>query len=102
MKTRIARISLAVAVTLFFTGFLVLCNCPGWYALAATFAAVSAWLGSQRTRFWGVILVAGSLVLAAGHTYGKLREREQMREIRRRYEEKQARDRVRPPDPAKQ
>ena len=89
MKPRIAKISLVVALVLFFSGFLVLCYCPGWYALAAGFAGVTVWLGAGRTRAWGVLWVVASLALTAVHAYAKVRETERVREIRRRYEERQ-------------
>ena len=89
MKASVAKISLVVALVLFLTGFLVLCYCPGWYALAAGFAGVSAWLGSGRTRAWGVLGGVASLALTVFHIYGKMHEAERVREKMRRYEEKQ-------------
>jgi hypothetical protein len=100
VRIRIAKISLAVALVLFFSGFLVLCYCPGWYALAAGFAGVTVWLGAGRTRAWGILWVVASLVLTAVHGYAKVREAEKVREIRQRYEQKQRQDTnsIRPPN----
>jgi membrane protein implicated in regulation of membrane protease activity len=88
VKQRIAKISLVVALVLFFSGFLVLCYCPGWYALAAGFAGVTVWLGAGRMRAWGILWVLASLALTAVHAYAKVREGERVREIRQRYEQK--------------
>ena len=74
MKPGIARISLVVSAVLFFTGGLVLCYCPGWYALAAAFAGVAAWFGASRTRVWATACLMASIVLTAVHTYGKVQE----------------------------
>jgi len=89
VKSQIAQVSLVVALVLFFSGFLVLCYCPGWYALAAGFAGVTVWLGAGRTRAWGALWLVASLAPTAVHTYAKVRESESVREMRRRYEEKQ-------------
>ncbi len=100
MRDRIAKISLVVALVLFFSGFLVLCYCPGWYALAAGFAGVTVWLGAGRMRAWGVLWVVASLALTAVHAYAKVREAESVRGIRQRYEQKQRQDpnRITPPN----
>ena len=92
MRKSIAKISLVVALVLFFSGFLVLCSCPGWYALAAGFAGVTVWLGERRMRAWGLLWVVASLALTAVHAYAKVREAESVREIRQRYERKQRQD----------
>jgi hypothetical protein len=69
MKSSIAGISLAVAVILFFTGFLVLCACPGWYALVAGFAGIAAWRSEGRKRVWAVFWMVASLILTGLHGY---------------------------------
>jgi len=92
VRKRIAEISLVVALVLFLSGFLVLCYCPGWYALAAGFSGVTVWLGAGRMRAWGVLWVAASLVLTAVHAYAKVREGERVREILQRYEQNQRQD----------
>jgi hypothetical protein len=56
MKPRIAKISLAVAIVLFFGGFGMLCACPGFYVLAAVFEGVAACLSAGRMRVWSLVL----------------------------------------------
>jgi hypothetical protein len=48
LKARVGRIALALAVILFVSGFFMLCDCPGMYALAAALAAVAAWAGNGK------------------------------------------------------
>jgi len=88
-KSSVARISLAVALVLFFTGFFVMCACPGWYALAAGFAGVTVWFGAGRIRAWGVLWLVASLALTAMHVYAKAQESQSLRvrEIKRRFQE---------------
>ncbi len=90
MRTRIAKASLVVALVLFVTGLFLLCACPGWYALASGFAGVTVWLGGGRMRAWGALLLVASLLLNGGHTYAKLREAEQRRDMKRKVEQLRA------------
>jgi hypothetical protein len=85
VKPRIARISLVVACILFFTGFLVLCACPGWYALAAGFAGVAVWAGSGRTRAWAVVFLVASLIFTGIATFGLIHERRHFNELLQRH-----------------
>ncbi len=63
MRTRIVRVCLAVGLMLFFSGFLVLGDCPEWYGLAAAFKGVGVWLGTGTTRRWAIVLLAASLAM---------------------------------------
>jgi hypothetical protein len=85
MKSRVARISLVVACILFFTGFLMLCACPGWYALAAGFAGAAVWAGSGRTRKWAVAFLVASLILTGVETFGLIHERRYFNELLQRH-----------------
>jgi len=89
MKPRIAKISLVVALVLFFSGFFVLCDCPGWYALAAGFAGITVWLGSGRTHKWATFWMIASLAFTALQAYAKIRTDKSIDEIRQRYQESQ-------------
>jgi hypothetical protein len=82
MKPSVARISLAVAVVLFFTGFGVLCACPGWYALAAGFAGISVWAGTGRTRKWAIVFLVASLIFTALNTMFLIHERHHKEQAR--------------------
>lgn len=84
MRPRIARICLIVAAVLFISGSLVLCACPGWYALAVAFAAVATGLGTSRTRFWATLTLVASIVLTGVHTYAKIQEHHRNIERRQR------------------
>jgi len=88
VKPRVARISLTIAVILFFSGFFVLCDCPGWYALASAFAGAAVWSGAGRTRGWAVAFLISSLILTGFHTYGKIEEHRRSIERRRRLEQR--------------
>jgi len=87
VKGRIATGGLVVSFLLFFTGFLLLCYCPGWYALAAGFAGLAAFLGKSGTRYLGIGFLLASLAFTVIHWELKLREAERFGELRRRIEE---------------
>jgi hypothetical protein len=74
VKPRIARVCLAVAVVFFFGGFMMLCACPGVYALAAAFAGVAAWAGAGRTRGWSKVVLVACLIATVADTLDVIRE----------------------------
>jgi hypothetical protein len=51
-----------------------MCACPGWYALAATFAGIAAWLGAGRTRRWAIVWVVVSLLFSGLQTILMIQE----------------------------
>jgi membrane protein implicated in regulation of membrane protease activity len=87
MRGRFATTALAVSIVLFFFGFLILCYCPGWYALAAAFAGVAAIVGESSKRFFGIIFLLASLALSASHWNLKERDKETIRKSRERDEQ---------------
>jgi hypothetical protein len=89
MRTRITRVCLAVGVALFFSGFLVLGDCPEWYALAAAFTGVGVWFGTGMTRLWAIVLLVASLVVTGLEAYAKVKHAERRREWRKKIEDKQ-------------
>ena len=90
MKTRIARICLAVGLVLFFSGTLILCDCPGWFALAAAFIGVAVWLGAGKTRQWAVVCLIGALLATGLEAYEKVRHERMKRELRKKIEDKKS------------
>lgn len=74
MKSSIAKISLIVAGVLFFTGFLVLCSCPGWYALASGFAGIAVWLGVGKIRKWAMVWLIFSLFITSLSLYSAMED----------------------------
>jgi hypothetical protein len=67
--------SLIIACVFFFSGFLILCDCPSWYAIAAGFAGISAWAGRGRTRKWAIVCLVASLIVAGMEALGEAQER---------------------------
>jgi hypothetical protein len=62
-KRIIARICLAVAVVVFFLGTMMLCSCPGDYAVAVVFAVGATLLGERKIRVWGGVSLIASLAM---------------------------------------
>lgn len=89
MRTRIVRVSFAVSLMLFLSGFLVLGDCPEWYALAASFAGVGVWLGTGVTRRWAIVLLVASLAMTGLELYSKVKHTERKREWRKKIEDKE-------------
>src|SRR5260370_4034 len=87
-KSSVAKVSLTVATVLFVSGFFLLCDCPGWYALASTFAGVAAWYGAERIRKLAIACFVRSLVMTGIHTYGKIDDYRRSIERRRKLEQK--------------
>jgi uncharacterized membrane protein len=75
VKSRIAKISLVVAVALFFLGLFMLCACPGWYAMAAVFAGVAVWGSIGRRRLWAIIWLVACLIATIFQTIAAIHER---------------------------
>jgi hypothetical protein len=71
VKKSLSEICLAVSIVFFFLGFFILCECPGWYAVASALAAVPAWKGIAQTRRWGVIALFASLAMTIVHAIMK-------------------------------
>jgi hypothetical protein len=46
-------------------------------------------VGAGRTRTWGILWLVASLAVTAIHAYSMVREKEDVREMKRRYGEKQ-------------
>ena len=90
MKCIIAKFSFALSLILFFSGFLLLCYCPGWYAMAAGFAAVAAILGTTRLRAYSLVCFLASCVFTDAHYHLKVAEQERFREIQRRLQEQES------------
>jgi len=71
---RVAKISLTVALIWFFAGFLVMCICPGWYAIAALFAAIAVASGSGRVQSVSILLLLLCLAFVWGQTVAKIHD----------------------------
>jgi hypothetical protein len=82
MKLLFAKIALGLSLFLFFTGFLLLCSCPGWYATCAVFAFVAAILGTARVRFWSTLCLLASIAWTVIHYELKIADDERFRGIR--------------------
>jgi hypothetical protein len=82
VKVVIARIALGFSIILFLVGQLLLCFCPGWYAVAAVSAGVSAILGGKRIRFWGTLLFLVSIAFTIMHRELELKDNEFWRKVR--------------------
>jgi len=88
MRTRIARVCLAVGLILFASGFFVLGDCPEWYALASAFTGISVWFGSGLTRRYAIVCLVASIALTGLEAYSKGKHAEKKREWRKQLEEK--------------
>jgi gamma-glutamylcyclotransferase (GGCT)/AIG2-like uncharacterized protein YtfP len=94
MKPQIARGCLAVAGILFISGSMMLCACPGLYALAAPFAGTAIWAGTGRARVWAKVLLVASLIATGLDTLSLVQEHR--RHELRRIEETRTRGTIEP------
>lgn len=74
MKLETAKVCLAVAFVLFLGGDMMLCACPGLYALAAAFAGVAVWAGKGRIRLWSIVCLIASLTFTGLDTLSLVRD----------------------------
>jgi uncharacterized membrane protein YebE (DUF533 family) len=89
MKQITARICLIVAIVLFILGLFVECFCPSWYLVTASFAVIALWLGTKKTRAWAAVWLIAALLLALANVYGQAKDRQKVKDVLRRLEEKQ-------------
>jgi hypothetical protein len=87
MTQIIARICLIVATVLFILGLFVMCFCPSWYLVTASFAAIALWLGTKKTRVWAAVWLIAALLFALANVYGQAKERQKVNDVLRRFEE---------------
>ena len=65
MKIKIANVCLVVAILLFFSGFMMLCDCGDVFILSGIFSAMAIVLGAKKiVRVAGVVVLVSSLTLA--------------------------------------
>jgi hypothetical protein len=69
VKPRLANVSLAAASVLFLSGFFILCECPGWFAVAAGFAGLAALTSKGKLRMCAIGLLICSLAATGIETY---------------------------------
>src|SRR4051794_13792413 len=73
MKATLGKWSLGISVVLQLLGWLSLCYCPGWFAIAAVIAGFAALATVSVLRILAVGLVCIALVSAAAHYQAKKR-----------------------------
>src|ERR1041384_8248171 len=73
----IARIGLALSFLLSIAGCFALCDCPGFYILAALFALVTILCGTRGLKLWGAVALGVALVILPSqiNSEGSARER---------------------------
>jgi hypothetical protein len=69
MKLDLAKISLALSIVMFVSGFMILCDCPGWFGISALFAAFAAWKSKGRFRICSLALLAAALLIASAQLF---------------------------------
>ena len=72
MKPAISRVRLIVAIVLFVSGLMVLCDCWGLYVLAGGFAGVAVCSGVGGIRAWGATVLLASVASIVAHALAKL------------------------------
>jgi hypothetical protein len=82
------RICLALGIIVFVMGFLMLCDCPGVFAMSAILTAVSAWKGRKLTRIVAVIFCSAAVVIAVLQTIREGEEHERIQQTKDRLEKK--------------
>jgi hypothetical protein len=65
MKTKIARVCLALSVLLFIFGMMMLCDCAGEFLLSGLFALVAVLVGAKRIRVASMVVLISATVMAA-------------------------------------
>jgi hypothetical protein len=63
MKMDLPKMSLVIAGVFFVCGFLILCDCPGWFAISAGFALPPVIRGNGRIRTWAWIVFVAALLM---------------------------------------
>jgi hypothetical protein len=71
MKPDVARISLAVAVTLLLMAPMILCDCPEFYILSSLFSGVALLTGTRRIRVWSCVCLGICLVVGVASLYSR-------------------------------
>lgn len=87
MKARVSRVSLAIAIVLFFTGFFAFDAYSVWFAMTAAFAGSAAWFGAERTRIWAILFLVLSLVLTVVTAIELIHERQHRNDLFRHHPE---------------
>ena len=72
MKMDLPKSALVIASVFWISGFLILCECPGWFGISTGFAAVPAFYGKGRVRTWGRVVFGAGLVMTGVHLALKL------------------------------
>lgn len=75
LKPAVARISFGLAVLTWLSGTLLLCSCPGWYAIAIAFSALSVRCSTPGLRYYAWLVLAASFVMFFVHLIAKLNGR---------------------------
>jgi hypothetical protein len=75
LKPAVGRISFGLAVLTWFSGTLLLCHCPGWYAVAVAFSALSVRCSTPGLRFYAWLVLVASIVMMLLHLVAKLKGR---------------------------
>ena len=70
MKLDFPKAMLTVSLVMFISGFMILCDCPGWFGISALFAGLAAWKGKGRFRMWSLALVVMAVSVAAVQVLG--------------------------------
>lgn len=81
---KFSRATLAVSILFFFVGFMILCDCPGWFASTALLAALAIPLGSPRVRLYAIIFCIAGISMAAVRSIQMKNTKFKVNEIRRR------------------
>lgn len=56
---------LTVSIVMFLSGFMILCDCPGWFGISALFAGLAASRSKGKFRMWSLVLFVAALLIAA-------------------------------------
>jgi hypothetical protein len=81
-KMNFAGAMLLVSILLFFLGFMILCECPLWFAFAALFAGLAMPRGSRAVRSCAILVCAAAVTMTIVQTI-HLRRDLASRQIRR-------------------
>jgi hypothetical protein len=65
-------------------GFMILCDCPGWFASTAAFAGLAIPFGSPRVRLYAIIFCIAAIGMAVVQSIQMKNTTFKVNEIRRR------------------
>ena len=76
-----ASSALMVSIVMFFTGFMLLCECPFWFTISALLAALAMPRGTRKLRIYAGVFCVAAIAMTVMETI-ELRKQQRARMVR--------------------